>query len=172
MKDSYDEDLANHIGPESCVYWREVVHEALTGERAGWVLSREKGYEPGCRRRQRARKAKRNGSLLRETFRPREVVDPMHVRKLFAREPGDPTFGLAGMATRSARRIPREHCRDEQTWEVGQGNSTEEAAEQRRERIRPAEAVEGRSLTKGNLFQQNKYWTQNQERSGRGGHDR
>jgi RNA-directed DNA polymerase len=172
MKVSYDEDLANHIGPESCVYAREGVHEALTGERAGWVLSREKGYEPGCRRRQRARKAKRNVSLLQETFRPREVVDPMHARKLFAREPGDPTFGLAKMGARPARRIPREYCRDEQTWEVGQANSTEEAAEQRWVRAQPAEAVEGRGLTKGNLFQQNKYWTQNQERSGREGHDR
>ena len=41
---------------------------------------------------------------------------------------------------------------------------TEEAVEQRRVGFLLAEAVEGRGLTKGNLFQQNKFWTQNQER--------
>jgi hypothetical protein len=35
------EDLANHDDPESCVGHREVVGEALTGEHAGRVLSRE-----------------------------------------------------------------------------------------------------------------------------------
>ena len=32
-----------------------------------------------------------------------------------------------------------------------------------------AEAVEGRGLTKGNLFRQNKFWTQDQERMSREG---
>jgi hypothetical protein len=41
-----------------------------------------------------------------------------------------------------------------------------EAVEQRRMRFPLAEIVEGRGLTKGNLFQQNKFWTQDQERSG------
>src|SRR5258708_5528501 len=41
MKVSYDEDLANHVGSESCVDVREDIGEALTGERAGWVLSSE-----------------------------------------------------------------------------------------------------------------------------------
>jgi hypothetical protein len=152
MKVSYDEDSAYHIDPESCVYVRKGVREALTGERAGWVLSRERGYSSGCRRRQRARKATRNISLSQDVFRPRVVVDPMHVRKLFAREPGDPTFDLDEVATRSARRISRDHGRDERAWEVGQANSTKEAAEQRRVRLPLAEAVEERGLTEGNLF--------------------
>ena len=46
---------------------------------------------------------------------------------------------------------------------------TEEAVEQRRVRFPLAEIVEGRGLTKGNLFQQNKFWTQYQKRSGRDG---
>jgi hypothetical protein len=46
---------------------------------------------------------------------------------------------------------------------------TEEAAEQKQVRFLPAETVEGRGLTKGNLIQQNKFWTQYQERSGREG---
>ena len=41
MEVSYSEGLANHAGPESCVGVREDAGEALTGVRAGWVLSRE-----------------------------------------------------------------------------------------------------------------------------------
>lgn len=41
MKESYGEGLAIHAGPESCVGTREGAGEALTGERAGWVLSCE-----------------------------------------------------------------------------------------------------------------------------------
>lgn len=41
MKESYIEGLATHDGPESCAGDRESVGEALTGESAGRVLSRE-----------------------------------------------------------------------------------------------------------------------------------
>lgn len=41
MEESYREDPANHPGPESCADAREDVGEALTGENAGEVLSRE-----------------------------------------------------------------------------------------------------------------------------------
>ena len=41
MKVSYGEGLASYGGPESCVHTREGVGEALTGVRAGRVLSRE-----------------------------------------------------------------------------------------------------------------------------------
>jgi RNA-directed DNA polymerase len=41
MKESYVKGLANHNGPESCVEWRDSPGEALTGVRAGRVLSRE-----------------------------------------------------------------------------------------------------------------------------------
>ena len=40
MKESYVEGLASYGGPESCVHIREDVGEALTGVRAGRVLSR------------------------------------------------------------------------------------------------------------------------------------
>ena len=46
---------------------------------------------------------------------------------------------------------------------------TGETVEQRGVGFPLAEAVEGRGLTKGNLFQQNKLWTQYQERRGREG---
>ena len=41
MKVSNVKGLANHSGPESCVGWSDPEGEALTGESAGWVLSRE-----------------------------------------------------------------------------------------------------------------------------------
>ena len=40
------EGLANHIGPESCISVRKGDGEALTGERAGWVLSCEINAPP------------------------------------------------------------------------------------------------------------------------------
>ena len=46
---------------------------------------------------------------------------------------------------------------------------TLEAAEQKQVRFLLAEAVEGRGLTKGNLFRQNKFWTQDQGRMSREG---
>lgn len=46
MEVSYSEGLANHAGPESCVGVREGAGEALTGVRAGWVLSREINAPP------------------------------------------------------------------------------------------------------------------------------
>jgi hypothetical protein len=41
MKESYGEGVASHTDPESCGVTREGGVEALTGERAGRVLSRE-----------------------------------------------------------------------------------------------------------------------------------
>lgn len=41
MQESYGEGLATHTGPESCAVARKGGGEALTGGRAGRVLSRE-----------------------------------------------------------------------------------------------------------------------------------
>ena len=41
MKESYDEGIASHVGPESCGGVSNGAAEALTGERAGRVLSSE-----------------------------------------------------------------------------------------------------------------------------------
>ncbi len=42
MQESYGEGLAAHTGPESCTAARKGGREALTGERAGRVFSRER----------------------------------------------------------------------------------------------------------------------------------
>ncbi len=59
MKVSCNEDVANHVGSESCVDAREGAGEALTGEDAGRVLSLA-SFGSGtveCRRRPDGRKA-------------------------------------------------------------------------------------------------------------------
>jgi len=48
MEESYDEGLANHIGPESCVDNGNIISEALTGESAGWVLSPVRDLNPSA----------------------------------------------------------------------------------------------------------------------------
>lgn len=92
MKESYVEGLAAHDGPESCVVARKGRGEALTGARTGRVFSRVTNVPPGCRRRKERRKATRDASLTRDASGSRAVVDPVHVRKHLAREPGDPMF--------------------------------------------------------------------------------
>ena len=42
MRESYGEGIASHTGPESCTAARKGGREALTGGRAGRVLSRER----------------------------------------------------------------------------------------------------------------------------------
>jgi hypothetical protein len=42
------EGVANHAGPESCAVARKDEGEALTGERVGRVLSRERRSKSGC----------------------------------------------------------------------------------------------------------------------------
>lgn len=48
MKESYGEGIAIHTGPESCGVTRKGGIEALTGVRAGQVLSRERHFLRGA----------------------------------------------------------------------------------------------------------------------------
>ena len=94
MKVSYSKGVAIHADPESCVCSGNRAREALTGARAGQVLSRE-------------RKSKLRGADVvlgaegnMESFvtcenasAPAWSRDPVHVRKLLTREPGDPVSG-------------------------------------------------------------------------------
>ena len=164
MKVPYDEGLASHIGPESCAGDREGAGEALTGESAGRVLSRESRFASGCRRCQQTRKATRSYPLSRGTDWPCVVEDPAHARKLSAREPGDPTPAPGkwpwGTRHESERSTMAMNGRGKSDRPIG----TEETFEQRQVRILLAEKGEGRGLTKGNLFWQNKRRTQDRAR--------
>jgi hypothetical protein len=106
MKEPYRKGIANRPGPESCVVSRKAGCEALTGEKAGWVLSREMEPFQGadavkqCGRQQ-------DGSQYREAPSPCAVGDPRHAWKLYAREPGGPS------GARWVRNSGREGERDE-----------------------------------------------------------
>jgi hypothetical protein len=91
MKESHVEGVANHNDPESCTGAREGTGEALTGARAGRVLSREmrfwgadavkRGGRQHPRRRQRetpgsptrSETPRTHGTYLREN---REICEP------------------------------------------------------------------------------------------------
>ena len=88
MQVPHSEDLANHVGPESCVAHREVRREALTGERIGQPLNRDRLLIPGADtfRTVEGSTFWRAIASARTTRRGRR---PWHVRTLLAREPGD-----------------------------------------------------------------------------------
>jgi len=72
----HDEGVANHIGPESCAeITREGGGEALTGERTGQPLSRERLFS-GVPTAFSSRKAIRSGASSRALDRPRVVEEP------------------------------------------------------------------------------------------------
>ena len=77
MKESYDEGIASHVGPESCAGVREGSGEALTGVRVGRVSSREMVLESRVQTPWTWRKATRCASIAREAHGPCAVVDPV-----------------------------------------------------------------------------------------------
>ena len=81
MKVPCGEGRASHTGPESCGGVREGAGEALTGESAGRVLSRESEFASGCRRRHLARKATRSIALAGGTVLPSAFDDTVGTPK-------------------------------------------------------------------------------------------
>ena len=90
MKVLYVEGLASHDGPESCGGAREGGGEALTGERAGRVLSREKLIVRGADAVEKSGRQHGTAPSWRARAGPCAVRDLAHARKPPAREPGDP----------------------------------------------------------------------------------
>ena len=79
-----DEGSASHIGPESCGAAREDRDEALTGERAGRPLSRDRLLQRGAD--VVAQHGRQHGRVryCEHSSGPRVVVDPgMHRSSLF-----------------------------------------------------------------------------------------
>jgi hypothetical protein len=94
VKVRYSEGVAIHTDPESCADAREGIGEALTGARAGEVLSGESNLVRGADavvacRRQQARVHHRE-----DLGHPASSLDPKHVRTSLVREPGDLRFAL------------------------------------------------------------------------------
>jgi hypothetical protein len=119
MKVPYDEGVANHIGPESCVYNRKVADEALTGESTGQVLSRvSSNFEVSTMSNQLE-------DNTGHTDIARHVLASRGIRPCARTEASRTGTGRSHacprqMAPRTALRIPREHDSDERAWEVGQ----------------------------------------------------
>ena len=91
MKVSNVKGLANRDDPESCGGARKSGGEALTGERAGWVLSREKQFV-------------RDADLLRRKGRPQSTFRIGEGRWYPARSE---TPGMYGSNLRENREILR-----------------------------------------------------------------
>ena len=75
MRESYDEGVASHIGLEACGGGSNAMAEALTGVRAGQVLSREMLVNSGVLTIWVRWKATPGMSLTRDTSGPRAVGD-------------------------------------------------------------------------------------------------
>ena len=162
MKESYGEGLATHTGPESCVGGPQGRVEALTGARAGRVLSREMNLTSGDAdavgeaegNTGRVDIARRAGAPRGQ--RPRARTETPCAGT--GRSRGRPRR----MAPRAASGSPRTHADDERAREVGQARSTGKSPNKAG---RPAaEGVEGRGLAKGNPSQQNAPRTQSRDR--------
>ena len=98
MKVSYGEGLATHTDPESCAIARKGEGEALTGVRAGWVLSREIDAPS------RERWALRDADAV-------EISGRQHPRRRSGETPRNParseTPRMYGNTLRGNREIPR-----------------------------------------------------------------
>jgi hypothetical protein len=108
MKESYVKGLAAHSGPESCVVAREGRGEALTGERAGRVLSRE-------------RNSLRGADAVEVRGRP-------HSGRRYREMPGNParsqTPSMHGNTSRENREIPCPPAADGVAGRVGKSKDT------------------------------------------------
>lgn len=94
MKELYGERLATHIGPESCGVVRKNSVEALTGVRAGRVLSRESNFLRGA-------------DAVGESGRPH----PAHRYRKMLRDPARSqtpcTYGNTSRGSRESPCLPR-----------------------------------------------------------------
>ena len=87
MKVPHDEEIANHIVPESCAAYREVRREALTGVHIGQPLSREIKLPPGADTLSSVQ-GNTHGRANASTRATRRGHRTWHVCTLLAREPG------------------------------------------------------------------------------------
>ena len=102
MQVHHDEGVANRIDPESCADTREGIGEALTGERIGQPLSRER-IIPDADTVHRV-EGNTDGHVSASAWTIRRGRRPWHVQTLFAREPGGLTRGRGVARSASGRR--------------------------------------------------------------------
>ena len=88
MKVPHSKDLASHTVPESCVGYREVLREALTGVRIGQPLSRESFNIQGADAVSGA-EGNTGRSAIASSLPTLRGLRTWHVRTLLVWEPGD-----------------------------------------------------------------------------------
>jgi len=91
MRELYIEGVATHDDPESCAVVREDGGEALTGVRAGRAIEPRNQRDRGADAVTQGGRPHRRQRYARVAGGPRAVGEPVHVRNLHVREPGDPT---------------------------------------------------------------------------------
>ena len=141
MKEPHSEGVANHADLESCAGDGDIAGEALTEALAGRLLSREIPRF-GCRPCGQKGKAISTVALSQAAGEPGAVGDPVHVRKLPAREPGDLGGACREVAGRWGRRKP--HAPRVRRRGVGPGRSTREGSEQGRATVGGGSGGKGR----------------------------
>src|ERR1700719_185969 len=94
MKESYECEIATHIGPESCGAASEGGVEALTGECAGRVFSR-------------VRTSLRDADAVRRCGRPHPVHRYHEVQRSPARSQTPCTYGSTSLGNREIPSSPR-----------------------------------------------------------------
>ena len=94
MKESYECEIATHIGPESCGAARKGGVEALTGERAGRVFSRVRNFL-------------RDADAVGESGRPLPMHRYREVQENPARSETPSTYGNTSRGNREIPRPPR-----------------------------------------------------------------
>ena len=130
MQKSYNEGLANHIGPESCGSSGNTDIEALTGVRIGWVLSREMNTNfrvPTCFKTTEGNIANAGMARRLQTRRGRR---PHACTETSCAGIGSPCIWPRVIARGPAWRTLRGYGRDEQMQGVGQPYSIGETFEQ------------------------------------------
>ena len=108
MKESYGEGVATHTGPESCAAARKGGGEALTGERAGQVFSRE-------------RMVLRDADAVEEGGRPHPARRHRKTRRSPARSE---TPSMSGYTSRENRESPWSPVADGATGRIGKSKDT------------------------------------------------
>lgn len=159
MKEPHIEGVATHDDPESCVGTREDVGEALTGARAGTVLSRENKQSRAPTpffeaegNTARGRKRESSGGPARSETRCTYGTFPRENREIPVPLAAD---GAAGRAGKADGRTPAMHGAGKSDRPIVATKPPNNAGQ-----LPAAEAVERRGLTKGNMDEQNAPRTQ------------
>jgi len=158
MKEPYIEGPATHDGPESCAATHEGGGEALTGVRAGWVLSREISQSRAPTRLSDAEGHTDRDATASPWLGPARSETPctpgssMRENRELPRAPA--ADGAAGRTGKADGRTPVMHGRGKSDRPVVPTKSPNKAGQP------AAEAAEGRGLAKGNTDPQNAPRTQ------------